>query len=254
LNERVPLPANRDEIYELSASINLLLERLERAFDRERQFTSDASHELRTPLASLRGTLEVLIRKERSVQEYEEKVRYSLTEIDRMADLSHQLLTMARLESGREKLNELAPVVEVVQTVLQHFYHKAETRNIELVLETNNCGNCKVPRYYYALILENLISNGIKYSHNNTQVQVELICDMSSLQCRVSDSGIGIAEADSENVFQPFYRSDTTGHRAAGTGLGLSIVKKAADAIGAYIKVESKIAEGSVFTVILSKS
>ncbi|MAN02294.1 MAG: two-component sensor histidine kinase [Owenweeksia sp.] len=254
LNQRVPLPPNRDELYELSASINQLLERLERAFERERQFTSDASHELRTPLASLRGTLEVLIRKERSVAEYEDKVRYSLGEIDRMADLTDQLLTMARMESAGGKLNELAPAEEVVETALHHFYHKAEARNIQLKWEAGTFGNFAVPRYYYSLILENLISNALKYSHENGRVRVELNCDSDILQCRVSDDGIGIKESDLEKVFQPFFRSDATGHRAAGTGLGLSIVKKAADAIGAIVTVESKIGEGSVFNVILSKS
>ncbi|MFN3939412.1 MAG: histidine kinase dimerization/phospho-acceptor domain-containing protein, partial [Chitinophagales bacterium] len=79
LKERVVLPQNKDEIYDLSFSFNSLLDRIENALERERQFTSDASHELRTPLATLRGTLEVLIRKPRNQNEYEEKIRLSLT-------------------------------------------------------------------------------------------------------------------------------------------------------------------------------
>ena len=78
LKERVALPNSRDEIYELSANFNALVERIENAIERERQFTSDASHELRTPLASLRGTLEVLIRKPRTQQEYEDKIKLQL--------------------------------------------------------------------------------------------------------------------------------------------------------------------------------
>ena len=80
LNERVELPVYKDELYDLSSGINKLLYRIENAIERERQFTSDASHELRTPLSSLRGTLEVLIRKPRDCKEYEEKIKYSLSE------------------------------------------------------------------------------------------------------------------------------------------------------------------------------
>lgn len=99
LNERVTLPKNQDEIFLLSSSFNDLLKRIEKAIEKEKQFTSDASHELRTPLATLRGTLEVLIRKPRSQQEYEKKIRYSLEEIDRMTATLEQLLMLARLET-----------------------------------------------------------------------------------------------------------------------------------------------------------
>jgi len=91
LNERVNLPDHRDELFDLSSSINELLQRIENAIEKERQFTSDASHELRTPLASLRGTLEVLIRKPREQYVYEEKIRHSLSEIDRMTTIIEQM-------------------------------------------------------------------------------------------------------------------------------------------------------------------
>ncbi len=99
LNDRVVLPTKKDELHELSAAINELLERIEKAIERERQFTSDASHELRTPLSSLQGTLEVLVRKPRSRQEYEEKIGYALSVIDTMTFTLEQLLLLSRGES-----------------------------------------------------------------------------------------------------------------------------------------------------------
>ena len=99
LNDRVSLPQNKDELYNLAFDFNNLLQRIEDTIQRERQFTSDASHELRTPLASLRGTLEVMIRKPRSTPEYEEKVSYSLGEIDKMSSTIEQLLLLARMDN-----------------------------------------------------------------------------------------------------------------------------------------------------------
>src|SRR5690606_22671498 len=78
LNERISLPGNHDELYDLTSSINELVSRMEKAIEREEQFTADASHQLRTPLAVLKGTLEVLIRKPREEKEYQEKIRYSI--------------------------------------------------------------------------------------------------------------------------------------------------------------------------------
>src|SRR5680860_168539 len=106
LNERVILPQNKDELYDLSFDINELLQRIENAVERERQFTSDASHELRTPLSTLRGTLEVLIRKPRERSEYEDKIKFSLTEIDRMTATLEQLLLLARLETSSKTSSE----------------------------------------------------------------------------------------------------------------------------------------------------
>jgi signal transduction histidine kinase len=90
LNERIPVAEPNDEIAQLTRSINDLLARLEQALTREKQFTSDASHELRTPLAVMRGTLEVLIRKPRTSEEYVEKVKLALESIDRMSEMIDQ--------------------------------------------------------------------------------------------------------------------------------------------------------------------
>ena len=106
LNERVPEPELEDEIGQLTRSINNLLGRLEQALKREKQFTSDASHELRTPLSVLRGTLEVLIRKPRTAEEYEHKILTALATIDRMSTMIDQLLALARVENSKNLVKE----------------------------------------------------------------------------------------------------------------------------------------------------
>ena len=104
LNTRISLPENKDELYELSETINNLLNRIEKAIEREKQFTSDASHELRTPLAIIKGTLEVLIRKPREKQEYEDKINFCISEVDRVNKLVDELLLLARFENEKQNI------------------------------------------------------------------------------------------------------------------------------------------------------
>jgi len=104
LTSRIPLPQNKDELYLLSQTINNLLDRVENAIEREKQFSSDASHELRTPLAVIKGTLEVLVRKPRNIEEYKEKIEFCVNEVNRLNHLVDELLLLARFENQKQTL------------------------------------------------------------------------------------------------------------------------------------------------------
>ncbi len=107
IDTRLDLPENQDEIYQLATTINDLLARLEAGIQQQKQFTADASHEIKTPLAAIRGTLEVLLRKEREPQQYEAKIRDVMAQADRLNLLIDQLLQLARLESGTVKKDSI---------------------------------------------------------------------------------------------------------------------------------------------------
>lgn len=252
LNERVVLPQNKDELYELSSGINQLLQRIESAIERERQFTSDASHELRTPLATLKGTLEVLIRKPREQSEYEDKIKFSLTEIDRMADTLEQLLLLARLDTNSKTVDHsLIPLPTIIDEILSR--HKKSISQKKLTIDSHNglALESLVPHYYTNLILDNIIGNAIKYSNEASTLHIEVTLQDSKVVCKVQDEGIGIKKEDLNNLFNHFFRSDALNHKSiSGTGLGLSIAKKAADAINAEIHVESELGMGTTFTII----
>lgn len=251
LNERVPLPPNKDEIFELSSAINELLQRIENALQRERQFTSDASHELRTPLSTLRGTLEVLIRKPRTQPEYEEKVQYSLKEIDRMGNIVEQLLVLARFDA-KSKIDDNHPIslVSLIDEVLSRNDFAIAEKKLKVDFELNTNAEMFVPQYYATLVLENIIINAIKYSHIGATINIEISNDNDFALCKVQDEGIGIKKEDLSSLFNPFFRSDALEHKQiTGVGLGLSIAKKAADAMGAQLAVESEINRGTTFTI-----
>ncbi len=251
LNERVILPQNKDELYDLSSGINQLLQRIENTVERERQFTSDASHELRTPLSTLRGTLEVLIRKPREREEYEGKIKFSLTEIDRMSDTLEQLLLLARLDNDSKASKETSiPLPTLIDEILSRQKKAITGKGLSIAFHNEVSQEQIVPGYYTNLILENIIGNAIKYSRKYTTLQIIITESDAVLICKVVDEGIGIKKEDLDNVFNHFFRSDALDHKSIpGNGLGLSIAKKAADAIGASIEVESEMGQSTTFII-----
>lgn len=252
LKERVTLPSNQDEIYQLSANFNALLDRIQNALEREKQFTSDASHELRTPLATLRGTLEVLIRKPRNQEEYEQKIRYSLGEIDRMTTTLEQLLLIARLEAGSiGKNQELISLTTVIDETLSQLKPQILAKKIKINLETDSSEKAQVPYYYSKIIIDNILQNSVKYAGNESSIHIKIENNNGITACTIKDEGIGIKEEDLSKIYDSFFRSGALDHKSiSGNGLGLAIVKKCAEAIQADIKIDSSLGEGTVVNII----
>lgn len=251
LEERVSLPPNQDEIYRLSSSFNDLLDRIKNALDREKQFTSDASHELRTPLSTLRGTLEVLIRKPRTQAEYEEKIKYSLSEIERMTSTLEQLLLLARLDTKNHiQDNSLVSLATLVDEALVHAKKQITEKALKINLVVNQSALAMVPHYYSHLIIDNILNNAIKYSKAQAHINIEIDVVDSNILCSIKDEGIGIKEADLAHIYESFFRSEPLNHKQiSGNGLGLSIVKKCADAINSKLDIKSIFGQGTTVTI-----
>ena len=256
LTERVNLPQNKDELYNLSSSINDLLDRIESAMQREKQFTSDASHELRTPLAILRGTLEVLTRKSRTEEEYREKIRSSLLEIDRMANIIDQLLEVARIDADPELNSKSAiKVLDVIRQIITRRSVDLLAKNITVEVDDKNWDDSILVNGFYAnLILENIFSNALKYSHPNNVIEIKLVAHPDKAFVQIKDYGIGIKKEDLTFLFQPFFRSEAMNHNEIkGNGLGLSIVQKAANAISSKIHIESEFGSWTEVTILFKE-
>jgi len=253
LNERVPETGTNDEIGQLTRAINSLLGRLEQAMQREKQFTSDASHELRTPLAVLRGTLEVLIRKPRSAEEYETKVKTALVSIDRMSAMLDQLLALARVENGKNLVKEELELI----TFLEELADKISEEQAHPIQFQSLVG---VPIYVATheksleMILQNLLENAVKYSKNGGEVFLRVGKEKEAF-IEVVDTGTGIASEYLEQIFDPFFRvQEALDHGIPGTGLGLAIVKKLAQESSIRLSVSSKKGKGSTFRLDFNKT
>ncbi len=249
LSKRVTLPHHQDELFELSASINNLLSRIEQAFLREKQFTSDASHELRTPLASLRGTLEVLLRKPRTREVYEQKIAFCLTEIDRMTHIVDLLLQLARVETPSTSLQK--PLHSILAELIEKNVALAQSKNITFNTSYASQTTPLLPVYQTSLILENVLNNAIKYAFPSTVITVELRYVKERVICKISDQGIGIRQEDIPHIFNPFFRSDALHHKhISGSGIGMTIAYKAAQAIHAQITIDSQLEVGTTVCII----
>ena len=249
LKARIPLPKNKDELYILSQTINNLLDRIESTIDREKQFTSDASHELRTPLAVIKGTLEVLIRKPRNTEEYQQKINFCISEVDRINSLVDQLLLLARFENQKLSLKiEKENLNEHIAEVVHRFEAKAQKRNITIVNNFSKDYYGNTDSYFFTIVLNNLISNALKYSKENGTVEISLEISNDRTILKVKDSGIGISSDEINKVFNSFYRtSNTADHpEIKGIGLGLSIAKRLCDILGITISISSEENIGTI--------
>ena len=247
--ERISLPPHNDEIHALTSTINGLLNRLEDALLRERQFTSDASHELRTPLSIIKGTLEVLIRKPREVIQYEEKVSYCISETDRMTRLIDQLLLLARYDTG--KVNPVKTEFlfsEKIEMVLHRLDSLLEDKRISVNRDIDKNLILNADPGMTEIILENILTNAIKYSGNESSIDIKAVRNGSGILFSVKDYGIGMTEQQIKNIFDRFYRADASrSSEAGGFGLGLAISKKLCDIQDIKINVESALDKGTNF-------
>ncbi|WP_343706469.1 HAMP domain-containing sensor histidine kinase [Flavobacterium sp.] len=255
LKTRIPLPKTRDELFVLSKTINNLLNRIEDAIEREKQFTSDASHELRTPLTVIKGTLEVLIRKPRDNKEYEEKINYCISEVDHLNSLVDQLLMMARFENQKQNiLKEKIYLNAVVLDVLKLNTDKIKSERINVILDASEEFYIYSDNYLTVTILRNIISNAVKYSKPDSEIRISLSRENHKIICNILDQGIGIAKKDLESILNPFFRSDSLNHsEIKGTGLGLFIVKRMTDLLHIKFKIESEIGKGTQVLLVFEE-
>lgn len=256
LSLRLPIAPKRNELTDLSISINETLERLANSFSRIKQFTGDASHELRTPLAILKGETEVSLRWAKGEEELRQTLASNLEEIERMERIAEGLLHLAKSESGEFRLNLSSfSLNDLLQELYLHSQNLGEAKKIETILQL------QVDHEVYILAdqmhlhraLLNFVTNAIKYTPEGGVVTLILaLSDENEARIHVRDNGMGIPAEHLPHIFERFYRVDEARNRnIGGTGLGLSIVKAIITAHHGRIDVTSTPGQGSEFIVSL---
>jgi len=252
LTRRIPLRGTGDELDRLAETLNAMLARLEDAFAGVRRFAADAAHELRTPLTALRGGVEVALRSARSPEEYRSVLESSLEEVERLTHLAEDLLLLSRFSvtvSAPRQRVELEPlVVEALDAGTQLAHRRGVAIASTALAPAAVVGDAGALRR----ALLNLIDNAVKYTPAGGKVEVSLGREAGRAVIAVRDSGIGIAPADAERIFQPFVRLDAAREGTeSGAGLGLSIARSIVLAHGGDLTVESTPGTGSTFTIYL---
>lgn len=241
LSARVDARGDESEIGELADTLNDMIARLETSFDRTRRFSADAAHELSTPLATLRGEIEIALRRERTSEQYRQILGNLLHQVDRVCAIVDNLLFLSRVDAGqglpsREEVN----LDDVLLAAHEHFEAQARERGLTLRLERVDPVPVSGYREMLRLMIDNLLSNALKFTEPGGEVTVTLAGTKDGFELVISDTGVGIPPRDRTRVFDRFYRVDRSRSKATGgVGLGLSIVREVADAHGIVIQLES---------------
>jgi signal transduction histidine kinase len=216
------------------------------------EFVSNVSHELRTPLTSISGYVELMLEDERDAEK-----RSYLEIVDRNAErllgLVSDLLFSARLQGGRLELDRTeVDLHQLVVQAIESARPRAETAGVELTATTAPVPIVSGEAVRLAQLVDNLVSNAIKFTPSGGRVAVRLSSEEGLVRFEVSDTGIGISEQERERLFERFFRSQNALERQIqGTGLGLYISKAIVEAHGGRIGVDSKAGEGTTFVVEL---
>lgn len=252
LSNRLAVPQTGDELQRMSETWNQVLERLDLAVKRIRQFTADASHELRTPLALIRTSAEVALRRERPALEYQAYLCEIQNEAERMTDLTESLLTLARSDSGGEMAMGETDANDIVRDVVRQNQPVAEANGVALKAEpTTRPALATANGPAIRRLLLTLIDNALKHTPRGGTVTVSVASGDDHVVLAVEDSGEGIEPEILPHIFERFFRADTARGSGSGVGLGLSIAQSIAQAHGSRIEVRSAPGAGSRFSVSL---
>lgn len=251
LSRRLDIGPGNDELHQLTQAFNNMFERLEKSFESERQFTSDASHELRTPTAVIMAQAEYGLELADTEEEYRESLEVIKRQAQIMNDMINRLLFFTRLEQGTEPVNmqdtDLSSLVEDIcfeQRMIQ-------CKDISLTTDIQPGIHVETDCSLFTRMLNNLCSNAYKYGKEHGNITVFLKKRENFAILSVADDGIGIAQENLEKIWNRFYQVEPSRNEAAaggGIGLGLSMVKQISDLLGGEISVESTLGQGTVFT------
>lgn len=255
LARRINYHGPEDEIGRLAKTLDQMLDRLEKGFEQERRFTSDASHELRTPLTALKGRLEVTLSRTRTEQEYQQTLAELSQEVDRLVRLSNSLLYLARLDQSNQTWEaETLNLSDLLDSIVDSMQGVAELKEIELRSDIPPDLHVQGNLDQLTRLFLNLVDNALKYTGENGQVVVRLEKnDKTKMICvSVADTGQGIAPEHIPHLFERFYRAQSDrASTSGGAGLGLAIAYEIARQHNGTLEVESQLGKGTVFRVRL---
>ena len=253
LSQRINLGKGDDELHTLANTFDVMFDRLQTSFENEIQFTSDVSHELRTPITVILTQAEYGKDSISSVEDAQKSFGIIEKEGQKMSKLVSQLLTLARMERGRQKLNiENINLSELLEMIIETQTLSAKTKNIKFVTKIMPGIYANIDEMMIMRVFTNLISNAISYGKQNGTVTVELFLQKNRIVSKISDDGIGIEKDKLDKIWLRFYQVDSS-KSGDNSGLGLSMVKKIIELHNGEIFVESKIGKGTTFTIILEK-
>ncbi|HWR37395.1 MAG TPA: ATP-binding protein [Clostridia bacterium] len=245
-----------EELLPLTEAMDGMLAGLQQAFTSQREFVANAAHELKTPIAVLKSTLQLLIQRPRTADEYRAQVEIALEDVARLETLTHSMLRLARAEEVQtsNRRHDL-PLVDVAMTCEEsagRLRAVADNRSVRIEVKSQGSPRLHADPEDLEMIWNNLLENAVRYSPTDSAVIACISIDGQYAQVEIRDCGSGIPTSDLQNIFNRFHRADASRSReTGGYGLGLAIVKAMVDAYGGTISAESGDGNGTRMCVRL---
>lgn len=254
LHQRVSEGNGKDEIANLAQRFNKMLQRLENAFEAQKNFVSNASHELRTPLTTISSQIDVTLLKERSKEEYKEILVSVREEMMKLNELANRLLDLAEVSMDKEFTNfKMVRIDEILwqarSEALAKHSHVNITINFDVLPDDDEDLIVKGNEHLLCSAFMNLMDNACKFSRSGS-VNVDLAFLNKKISVTIKDDGIGIARENMIRIFEPFYRAPNA-KQIKGHGLGLPLTEKIIKIHNGTIAIDSKENVGTTITVTL---
>lgn len=246
LSRRLRLPDNGDELGDLAASFDEMLDRVEEAYRRQREFTADASHELRSPLAVIKGEASLARQPGAAPEAVLGALSVIEEEADRMTRLVEDLLLLARLDRGELLRADVVGLDELAHEVAVRYGRLASAQGLRLQVEAPDSVVVRGDERALRRVLVNLTHNALAHTERG-EVCIRVSIEAAAARLEVTDTGCGIAPADQLRVFERFFRSDPARSRG-GAGLGLALCSEIVLAHRGTVQLESTPGAGTRVT------
>ena len=250
---RFEAPAGAARVLELQPLVGALeeaMQRLREAFEAQHRFVGDAAHELKTAVAVVRSTVQLMMLRERTGEEYREGLERVLGDSERVETLVARMLTLARFEERLGACSSVCDVSGVAERTVQGLGGFAESRGVLLRADVGAAVSGYLTAEATEALVSNLVVNAVQHSAEGGEVSVVLAREAGMAVLEVRDGGAGIAAEEMPHLFERFYRADHSRSRlTGGAGLGLAICKSIVDGVGGRIEVRSAVGEGTTVAV-----
>ncbi|WP_316784879.1 HAMP domain-containing sensor histidine kinase [Pedobacter frigiditerrae] len=247
-----PVKTSTTDFKYLDESLALLMNQINEAFYKEREFTSNASHEIMTPISILQHKMENLLAEEGLTESAALAIIEMMKTLNRLKKISNSLLLIARIENQQYHDKEEVKPLDLFNLIIEEISHRLEEKNLNIQIKINKDVVLRdINKDLLYQLIFNLVHNAIKFNREGGSISIsDNFTTTGEYEINVSDTGMGISAEQLPHIFDRFIKSNAAENY--GYGLGLTIVKSIVDYHHLNIKVESKLNEGTAFKVVFS--
>lgn len=239
------------KLYKLGNIINAKMEKNSQSKKEIQEMVSDIAHQIKTPIANIRMYSDTISNNDLSKEKEQEFLEIITGQVDKLEFFTDSLTKMSRLETNMIVLNkEQAKIIECLEKAKEQAQSLAEKKNINIEINGDISATIKYDKKWTLEVICNILENAIKYTNDNGKIEINIEKLESFLKIDITDNGIGIESENINNIFKRFYREQKV-HNIEGVGIGLYLSKTIIEQQNGYIKVKSRVNEGSTFSVFL---